>query len=335
MFPHNRKILYFISSTAKGRLRCSLSNVRLLHLSHSPLKAYMEPFFSCMKESKGLPLQATASGSGASVVAVVTGTVVVSAVASVWGGLVVLGSFSVGGTVGVSCTKGIFWNMVSISRGVLVIFSVVSGWCCGLRPKSEMGCCVGLSWRLMAVKCCCAERPGGGVVPSNCSSSSSANTNVSPRAERGGWHKSDINDHPSLQHFDSQHDCVSNTRAERLSYSSCRRWRRSRSSSSCNTCTSSHTGTSSEIQSHSHSDPCTTLKIQWESLRKWIVSIVLVVLVDVCVFSANESPPLDNEVKLDLIWLQLPWGFGSMPIAQTHGICCSLLLIILFFYHCS
>lgn len=72
---------------------------------HPPLKAYIEPFFSCMKESKGLPLQTTASGSGASVVAVVAGTVVIS------GGLVVLGTLSVGGTVceiGVICIPGIF-----------------------------------------------------------------------------------------------------------------------------------------------------------------------------------------------------------------------------------
>lgn len=43
---------------------------------NSPLKANMEPFFICMKASKGLPLQTSASGSGASVVPVVTGTVV-------------------------------------------------------------------------------------------------------------------------------------------------------------------------------------------------------------------------------------------------------------------
>lgn len=46
--------------------------------SHSPLKANMEPFFICMKASKGLPLQTSASGSGASVGAVVTAAVVVA-----------------------------------------------------------------------------------------------------------------------------------------------------------------------------------------------------------------------------------------------------------------
>lgn len=30
---------------------------------HLPLNAYKEPFLSCMKESKGLPLQTSASGS--------------------------------------------------------------------------------------------------------------------------------------------------------------------------------------------------------------------------------------------------------------------------------
>ena len=75
MFPCNRKMLYFKF--------CSLLNIFFKLGDHLPLKAYMEPFFIRMKESKGLPLQATASGSGASVVAVVTGTVVVSAAASV------------------------------------------------------------------------------------------------------------------------------------------------------------------------------------------------------------------------------------------------------------
>lgn len=48
----------------------------------------MEPFLSCMKEPKGLPLQTSASGSGA---AVVTPTVVVATVvASVVLGAVVV-----------------------------------------------------------------------------------------------------------------------------------------------------------------------------------------------------------------------------------------------------
>lgn len=58
---------------------------------YPPLKAYMEPFLICMKESKGLPLQTTASGSGASVVAVDMATVVVSGSASALGALVILG----------------------------------------------------------------------------------------------------------------------------------------------------------------------------------------------------------------------------------------------------
>jgi len=32
-------------------------------VSHLPLNAYIELFLSCMKESKGLPLQTSASGS--------------------------------------------------------------------------------------------------------------------------------------------------------------------------------------------------------------------------------------------------------------------------------
>lgn len=64
-----------------------------------------------MKESKGLPLQTSASGSGASVVAVVMGAVVVSAVASGSGGVDIAGESSVGGTIcgmGVSGMPGIF-----------------------------------------------------------------------------------------------------------------------------------------------------------------------------------------------------------------------------------
>lgn len=91
--------------------------------SHSPLKAYIELFFSCIKESKGLPLQTSASGSGASVVAVVTETVVVSTVALVPWGSVVMGSLCVGRTVSEMCV---------ICLNGLVISSVVSGWCCGL-----------------------------------------------------------------------------------------------------------------------------------------------------------------------------------------------------------
>ena len=158
----------------------------------------MEPFFSCMKESKGLPLHTTASGSGAAVVPVVLGTVV-------WGGLVVVATSCVGVTaseIGVLCITGILWNMVSISPGGLVISSVVSWGCCPLRPKSERVCCLGLSWRLVAVE---GDRVngngvnGGGVVPSNSSSSSSADTYVSPRAK---GEKSHISDHLQVNHFD-------------------------------------------------------------------------------------------------------------------------------------
>lgn len=77
----------------------------------------MEPFFRCMKESKGLPLQTKASGSGDSVVAAVTGTVVVSAAAAVLGASVVPEVGPVGGTasvIGVTCTPGMFCSLVSI-----------------------------------------------------------------------------------------------------------------------------------------------------------------------------------------------------------------------------
>lgn len=157
-----------------------------------------------MKESKGLPLQTTASGSGASVGAVM-GTVV----GSVWGGSVVVGTSCGGGTVCEMCVisiTGVFLDIISISSVGLVISSVVSGCFCGLRLKSEMGCCVGFSWRLMP--------PVGidGVVSSNSSSSSSANTKVSPRAE---GEKSDISDYLS-----PAPNKILNTQAGRFSYSS-------------------------------------------------------------------------------------------------------------------
>lgn len=60
------------------------------YLSHSPLKAYIEPFLTCMKESKGLPLHTSASGSlafvgfGSAVVVVLT--VVIGSVAIILSG---------------------------------------------------------------------------------------------------------------------------------------------------------------------------------------------------------------------------------------------------------
>lgn len=81
---------------------------------------------------------------------------------------------------------GILWKMVSSSRGGLVISSAESLRGCGLRPKSESGCRVGFCRRLLADN-------GEGVVPSSVSSSSSssANTNVSPRALRkNNWFQS-------------------------------------------------------------------------------------------------------------------------------------------------
>lgn len=105
----------------------------------------MEPFFNCIKESKGLLLQTSASGSGASVVAAVTGSVdvtmwgvVVSTAASGSSALVVLGSCSVGGTVCglcVICAPGTLWMMVSETCRGFDISKEVSGRCCGLRPR--------------------------------------------------------------------------------------------------------------------------------------------------------------------------------------------------------
>lgn len=188
----------------------------------SPLNANMEPFFTCIKESKGLPLHATASGSGASVVPVVSG--------SVRGGSV---TFSTGAL----CCTG---------PGGLVISRATPDCWCVLRSKLAAGGSVGLTRRLLA---------GGeeGVVASDSSpsSSSSATTNVSPRA--GG--KGDVGEHGrTLGTLNRTERCVN-----RGSYSTGHTQACSQSSSFCSIYTWSHTGTSSESRSHSHSGPNRTL----------------------------------------------------------------------------
>lgn len=190
-----------------------------------PLNANMEPFFTCIKESKGLPLHTTASGSGASVVA---GTVAVC-------GLIGDGS--------VTFSSG---ELCCIRPGGLVISRVTAVSWCGFSLKSEAGCCVGLTRWLLA---------GGeeGVVASNSSpsSSSSAITNVSPRA--GG--KDDINDRGcTFWTLNMREHCVNWG-----SYSTSHTQAYNQSSSFCSICTWSHTDTSSESRSHSHSDPNRTL----------------------------------------------------------------------------
>lgn len=97
----------------------------------------MEPFLICMKASKGLPLQASASGSGATVVAVVAGTVVTSVAA-----LAVMESSSVWVS---GCAAVVGGMLETLSLVGLVISSVVSGGSCALGLKSGMCGCVGLS----------------------------------------------------------------------------------------------------------------------------------------------------------------------------------------------
>lgn len=270
-------------------------------ITHSPRKANVEPFFKCIKESKGLPLQTTASGSGASVVAVM-GTVVVPAVGSLRGGSVVLKTSSVGGNVcetGVIGMPGIFWNMMSISFGVLLISRGFSGRRCGLGSKSEMG----FSWRLLK---------GDGVVPCNSSSSSSANTNVSPRAEGG---KSSVSDPLCLHRFSSGHRYVSEKQKESFSYSSCHIWPQNQSSSFGNTCTWSHTGTSSLSQIHFHNDPCKTL----EAKRGIYDVFVYFFCYSVCSVT-NLFPPFNNYIQSDFHWQTLPWGFDTMPLGSCDNV---------------
>lgn len=186
----------------------------------------MEPFFSCIKESKGLPLHTTASGSGASVVA---GTVVVC------------------GSIGDCSVTFLSGELCCITAGGLVISRVTAVSWCGFSLKSEAGSCVGPTRRLLA---------GGeeGVVASNSSpsSSSSAITNVSPRA--GG--KDDISDRRlhCLDCLNMREHCVNWG-----SYSTSHTQAYNQSSSFCSICTWSHTDTSSESRSHSHSDPNRTL----------------------------------------------------------------------------
>lgn len=128
--------------------------------SYSPLKANMEPFFICMKESKGVPLQTSASGSGASVVSVVTATVAVaSGVAAASRALVVRST--AGGSVG---ETGVDAKAGLSGRGDLPMSSEESGRWYGLRPKSVAGLRVGLSRRLLA-------GIGDGEAPSSGSSS--------------------------------------------------------------------------------------------------------------------------------------------------------------------
>lgn len=112
--------------------------------SYSPLKANMEPFFICMKASKGFPLQTTASGSGASVVPVATATVVVaSGVASTSGALVLTSS-----AAGSTCDAAVEAKVGLSGREGRLMSSEDSGRRCGLRPKSVAGFRDGLSRRL-------------------------------------------------------------------------------------------------------------------------------------------------------------------------------------------
>lgn len=108
--------------------------------AHSPLKANMEPFFICMKASKGLPLQTSASGSGASVVPVVTAAVVVVTRLVLASGARVV-KLSAGGSVGVA-------DVDASGRGRLIMSSVVSVRWYSLRPKSVNDPRVGFSRRL-------------------------------------------------------------------------------------------------------------------------------------------------------------------------------------------
>lgn len=120
----------------------------------------MEPFFICMKESKGVPLQTSASGSGASVVSVVTATVAVaSGVAAASRALVVRST--AGGSVG---ETGVDAKAGLSGRGDLPMSSEESGRWYGLRPKSVAGLRVGLSRRLLV-------GIGDGEAPSSGSSS--------------------------------------------------------------------------------------------------------------------------------------------------------------------
>lgn len=201
-----------------------------------PLNANMEPFFTCIKESKGLPLHPTASGSGASVVA---------------GAVVVFGSVGDGS---VTFSSG---ELCIIRPGGLVISRVTANSWCGFSLKSEAGGCVGLTRRLLA---------GGeeGVVASNSSpsSSSSATTNVSPRA--GG--KGDISDRGcTVWTLNMTEQCVNWG-----SYSTSHTQAHNQSSSFGSICTWNHTDTSSESRSHSHNDPNRTLETDGgQGLHHW------------------------------------------------------------------
>lgn len=130
-----------------------------------------------------------------------------------------------------------------ISRGGLVMCRMVSGGGSSLRLKSGTGGCV------------TPEGPDG-VASSDHSSSSSANTNVSPRAE--GRNKHIFLTKSSGERHHRTED-VAQTSGE-VSYSSSHRRPRGLSSSFCNSCTWSRTDTSSESRSHSHSGPNRTLK---------------------------------------------------------------------------
>lgn len=277
-------------------------------ITHSPLKANVEPFFKCIKESKGLPLQTTASGSGASVVAV-TGKVVVPAVGSLVP--VVPETSSGGGTIcetGVIGMPGIFWNMMSISCGVLIISRGVSGRRCGLGLKSE----VGFSWRLLK---------GDGVVPWNSSSSSSANTNVSPRAEgeKAAWatlfactvsaQDIDMFQRNKKKGFLTHHaTCGLKIRAAALVILA-------------------H-GVTLALPLWVKSIFTTTHARLWrwkEELKEYELSLLLCMM-HLCTFSVvlhrwpNLFPPFNNYIQSDFNWLTLPWGFDSMPLGSCDNV---------------
>lgn len=195
----------------------------------SPLNANTEPFLTCIKESKGLPLHTAASGSGASVGA---------------GAAVVSGSVPGGSVAGTPCPEelcrigGEAW---AISRTPPCCCCC----CCRLLPKSSVGGCVGLAQRRLAGE-------GEGVEAQNSSSSSSAITNVSPRAgkeKRGGGGRKAT----------SERTTDNDSEEGKGPHSAGRTRARSQSSSSCSTCTWSHTGTASGSRSHSHSGPDRTL----------------------------------------------------------------------------